>query len=54
MMSSKTITILAVYLDEINLDDDNNFDEDDPKTIIHARRVAFRNKSEKGKAHKKI
>ena len=32
----------------------SNFDEDDPKTVIHARRVAFRNKSEKGKANKKI
>ena len=29
--------ILGVDLDKINLDDDNNFYEDDPDTIINAR-----------------
>ena len=29
------IGILGVDIDKINLDDDNNFDEDDPKTILH-------------------
>ena len=28
------MNILAVDLDKINLDDDNNFDEDDSETII--------------------
>ena len=27
--------ILTVDLDKINLDNNNNFDEDDPDTIIH-------------------
>ena len=32
--------ILAVDLYEINLDNDNNFDKDDPDTIIHVRFLA--------------
>ena len=32
--------ILAVNLYEINLDNDNNFDKDDPDTIIHVRFLA--------------
>ena len=31
------IHIFAVDLDEINIDNDNNFDEDDADTIIHVR-----------------
>ena len=42
--------ILAVYLDEINLDEDNNFDEDDRDTIIHVRLLAWLNKIEKREA----
>ena len=32
---SDEIGILGVDLDRINLDDDHNFYEDDPETIIH-------------------
>ena len=45
--------ILGVDLDKINLDDDNNFYEDDPDTIINARLLAWLNKFEKPKALKK-
>ena len=45
--------ILGVDLDKANLDDDNNFDEDDPETIIHVRLLAWRNKCEKRKVLKK-
>ena len=45
--------ILGVYLDKNNLDEDNNFDEDDPETIIHVRILALRNKFEKRKTLKK-
>ena len=45
--------ILAVDLDKINLDNDNNFDEDDPDTIIHARLFPRCSKFEKRKALKK-
>ena len=45
--------ILGVDLDKINLDDDINFDEDDPEAIIHIRSLAWRNKSEKLEAFKK-
>ena len=31
------MVILGVGLDNINFDDDNNFDEDNPETIIHVR-----------------
>ena len=33
--------ILTVDLDKSNLDNDNNFDEDDLDTIIHARLLAW-------------
>ena len=42
---------LAVVLDKINLD--NDFDEDDPNTVIHVRHLAWHNKFEKCKALKK-
>ena len=45
--------ILAVDLDKINLDNDNNFDEDDPDTIIHVRLLAWHSKYEKRKVLKK-
>ena len=41
--------ILAVDLDEINHDNDNNFDEEDNDTLIHTRLLAW----EKRKALKK-
>ena len=44
--------LLVLDLDKINLDDDNNFDEDDPDIIIHVRLLARRNKFEKPKALK--
>ena len=44
---------LGVDLNKTNLDDDNNFDEDDPETIIHVRPLASRNKFEKRKVLKK-
>ena len=44
--------LLILDLDKINLDDDNNFDEDDPDIIIHVRLLARRNKFEKPKALK--
>ena len=44
--------IFGVDFGKINLDDDNNFDEDDPETI-HVRLLAWRNKFEKRKAFKK-
>ena len=46
--------ILGLDLDEIILDDDNNFDEDDPETIIYVSLLALRNKFEKRKALRKI
>ena len=45
--------ILAVDLDKINLDGDNNFDKDDPDTIIHVRNLAWRGKFEIHKVFKK-
>ena len=33
--------ILAIDLDKINLDNDNNFDEDDRDTITHVRHSAW-------------
>ena len=45
--------ILGVEIDQINLDDDNNFYEDDPDTGIHVRVLAWHNKFEKCKALKK-
>ena len=43
--------ILRVGLNDINLD--NNYDEDDRKTIIHIRLLAWHTKFEKRKALKK-
>ena len=45
--------ILGVDLDKTNIDDDNNFDENDPETIIHVRLLAWRNKFEKRTAYKR-
>ena len=45
--------ILAVDPDKINCDNDNNFDEDDPDTIIHVRLLAWPSKFGKRKALKK-
>ena len=48
--------IPAVDLDKINLENkynDNNFDEDDPDTIIHVKVLAWLSKSKKRKALKK-
>ena len=42
--------ILAVDLNKISLDNDNNFEEDDPSTIIYVRCLAWRSKFEKRKA----
>ena len=47
------IHILAAYLEKINLDNNNNFYEDDPDTIIHVRLLALRSYFEKRKALKK-
>ena len=44
--------ILSVDLNNINLDD-ANFHEDDPKTIIHVRILAWHNKRTQCKAFKK-
>ena len=44
--------ILSIYLNNINLDD-INYEEDDPKTIIHIRILAWHIKFEKGKQLKK-
>ena len=33
--------LIATDLDKINLDNDNNFYEDDPDTIIHVRLLAW-------------
>ena len=45
--------ILVVDLDKINLDNEKNFDEDDPDTIIHLRLLAWHSKSKKNKTLKK-
>ena len=47
------IGILDLDLDKIYLNDDNNFDEDDPKTILYVRLLAWCNKLEKCEALKK-
>ena len=47
------VGILGVDLDNINLDNNNNFDEDNPETIIHVRLLAWRNIFEKCKSFKK-
>ena len=46
--------ILGGDLDKINLDDDNNFDDDDPEILIHVRPLAWQNKFERAKHLKKI
>ena len=45
--------ILGVDIDKTNLDDNNNFNGDDPETI-HVRLFTWHNKFEKCKAFKKI
>ena len=49
---SNKIGILSVYLNNINFDD-FNFNENNPKTIIHIRFMAWRNKFNQLKAFKK-
>ena len=44
--------ILSVDLNKINIDD-VNFDKDDPKTIIHVKPLAWRNKFGKRISFKK-
>ena len=44
--------ILGVDLDKINFDDDNNFQEDNPEIIIHAKILAWHSKFEQPKARK--
>ena len=46
------MVILSVDLDRISFDD-VNFDKGDPKTINHARILAWHNKLDKRKAYKK-
>ena len=45
--------VLFVDFDKINLDNDNNFDEDDPVTIIHIRPLAWHSKFKNHKPLKK-
>ena len=45
--------ILSVYLDKINLDDDNNFYEDNPENMIHAILLARRDKFGNHKVYEK-
>ena len=47
------IGILGIDLDKINIDDYNNFDKDDPETIIYVRLLAWHSKYEKLKAFNK-
>ena len=39
--------ILSAELDKINLDNDNDFDEDDPDTVIHVILLAWHRKNKK-------
>ena len=48
-----SVGIVHVDLGNINLNYDNNFDEDDPETIIHVRHLTWCNKSGKYKEFKK-
>ena len=48
-----SVDIVHVDLGNINLNYDNNFDEDDPETIIHVRHLTWCNKSGKYKEFKK-
>ena len=45
---------LVVDLDNINLDDNNNFDEDNPDTITYVRLLAWRNNFKSAISDKKI
>ena len=45
--------IYAVELDKINLNNDNNFDKDDPDTIIHVKFLAWCSKFKSAKHLKK-
>ena len=45
--------ILAIDFEKINLDENNNFDKDDPDTIIHVRFLASGSKFEKRETLKK-
>ena len=45
--------VLAEDLDNIDLFNDNNFNEDDPDSIIHVKLLAWHRKSKKRKALKK-
>ena len=45
---------LVVDLDNINLDDNNNFNEDNPDTITYVRLLAWRNNFKSAISDKKI
>ena len=49
----KDIFFLLILIKLINLDNDNNFDDDDPITVIYVRLLAWRSKFKKRKALKK-
>ena len=49
MFSKDKMCVFSVDLNNINLDD-ANFYEDDPKTIIHVRRLVWHNKPKQRKA----
>ena len=51
VFSCNEMRILSIYLNNINLD--NNFDEDDPDTIILVRLLAWHIKFEKRRTLKK-
>ena len=44
----------VVDLDNINLDDNNNFNEDNPDTITYVRLLAWRNNFKSAISDKKI
>ena len=52
-MLIKDIFFLLILIKLINLDNDNNFDDDDPITVISVRLLAWRSKFKKRKALKK-
>ena len=49
MFSKDKMCVFSVDLNNINLDD-ANFYEDDPKTIIHVRRLVWYNKPKQRKS----
>ena len=49
MFSKDKMCVFSVDLNNINLDDPN-FYEDDPKTIIHVRRLVWHNKPKQRKS----